>query len=496
MMTGNRGPFSRAYCGRGPRLAAPQCGETCLTVRALTLARLRLDPPRGGAELGRILKVASLLFLTMIGAVIYAQTQVPKDLATIHWPDVSNLEPQVRDQLLSVEKTLTAVINNASLSDSARATEYGEAGRIYHAYSLTAPARECYLNANVLAPKDFRWLYLLAKIDQQEGRVEDAIRRFEQAAALNPEYVAVDVNLGNVYLELNRAGKAETSFRKALAQQPKNPAALYGLGQLALSARRYADAITYFEKALEQVPGANRIHYSLALAYRGLGDIVKAESHLAQRGTVGVKVSDRLIDELPDLIEGERIHLVRGRTAVEAKRFADAAVEFLKAIAARPESVGAHLNLATTLVQLNDLNDAAAEFKTVLRLEPENANAHFNLAIVLDTQHKYNEAIDELRALLKSTPGDTNANFFLAKELLKAERRSEALTELVLVMNANPDNEEALLQTVDLLLQERQYADALALLERANAQYPQKPDQATTLADLMAPSPSVDVGAR
>ena len=55
------------------------------------------------------------------------------------------------------------------------------------------------------------------------------------------------------------------------------PAAHYGLGQIAMSRRDYAEAWDHFEKTLAQVPGANRVHYSLAMAYRGLGDAEKVK---------------------------------------------------------------------------------------------------------------------------------------------------------------------------------------------------------------------------
>ncbi len=424
-----------------------------------------------------------------------AQSAQARGLPPIHWPDVSKLEPEVRDQLTEVEKSLTGAINKADTTDAELADRFGEAGKIYHAYSLTLPARECYLNAALLAPKDFRWPYLLAKIDQQDGRMDDAIRRFQEAAALNPEYFAVELNLGNIYLETNVSAKAEASFKKALAREPGNAAALYGLGQLALSQRNYAEAITCFEKALQQAPGANRIHYSLALAYRGAGDLTKAEAHLAQRGTVGVRVTDPLFDQLPDLIEGERLHLVRGRTALEAKRFEDAAAEFRKAIAAKPDSVAGHLNLANTLVQMNELNGAVTEFRTVLRLHPENPTAHFNLAIVLATQNEHRAAIEELQALLKVNPEDSSARLFLGEELLNAGRGDEALAEFLRVAQADPDNEEAVLQAATLLSRTKQYANALNLLEKSHARNPQKTDTAATLAYLLAASPQSDLRA-
>ena len=215
-----------------------------------------------------------------------------RSLLPVDWPDVSKLESEVREQLVTLEKGLRAAINKPNPNEAALAESFGEAGKVYHAYSLGLPARECYLNAQRLAPKDFRWPYLLAKIAQQEGRIDEAIRYFQEAEALNPEYVAAAVNLGNIYLETNRYPEALASFRKALAREPESAAALYGLGQLALSQRNYPEAISYFEKALQLVPGANRIHYSLGIAYRGAGDLAKAEAHLVKRGVVGVRVTD------------------------------------------------------------------------------------------------------------------------------------------------------------------------------------------------------------
>lgn len=424
-----------------------------------------------------------------------AQSAQARGLPAIHWPDVSKLEPEVRDQLTEVQKSLTAAINKPETTDAALAESLGNAGAIYHAYSLTSPARECYLNAALLAPKDFRWPYLLAKIDQQEGRTDDAIRRFQEASALNPEYLAVELNLGNIYLEKNLAAQAATSYKKALTREPGNAAALYGLGQLALSQRNYAKAISYFEKALQQAPAANRIHYSLALAYRGAGDLTKAEAHLAQRGTVGIRVSDPLFDQLPDLIAGERLHLVRGRAALEVKRFGDAAAEFRKAITAKPDSVAAHLNLGTTLVQLNDLIAAVNEFRTVLRLDAGNVTAHFNLAIVLATQNEHRAAIEELQTLLKINPEDSSARLFMAKELLNAGRGEEALAEFLRVAQADPDNEEAMLQAATLLSRTKQYASALSLVEKSYTRNPEKIDTAATLAYLLAASPQNDLRA-
>ncbi len=270
-----------------------------------------------------------LAVLLAVTPAVYSQSS-RKALVPVRSPDLTNLEESVRAQIVELQNSLAAIAKNPATTETALSEAYGKLGQIYHAYSLSAPAHDCYLNASLLAPKDFRWTYLVARLDHQEGRFDDAIRRYRIARTLRPDYVAVPVNLGNIFLELNRLKEARASFTEALEIDKNNPAAHYGLGQVALSSRNYDEAIRHFDATLAQVPSANRVHYSMAMAYRGVGDVEKVKAHLAQQGSVGVRVSDPLVDGLQDLIEGVRVHLARGKLAFEAKRYADAPRSFAK----------------------------------------------------------------------------------------------------------------------------------------------------------------------
>jgi tetratricopeptide (TPR) repeat protein len=415
------------------------------------------------------------------------------NLAPVHWPDVTQLEPEVREQLTSQQSALAATVKDPKATDTSLSEAYGAMGETYQAYSLSSPARECYLNASRLAPREFRWIYLLGKLDQQDDRFEDAISSYRIARALRPAYLGVPVNLGNIYLQLNRLSDANDNFKAALAIDQDSAAALYGLGQIALSERRYAEAVKYFERALALIPSANRIHYSLAMAYRGLGDTEKAMAQLAQQGTVGVRVSDPLVDGLQELIRGERVHLARGKLALEARRFVEADNEFRKAIAANRDSIPAHVNLGAVLIQTGDLKSAAEQFEAALRVDPRNTNAHYNLAFLLANEKKHGAAILHLQSVLSIEPHDLGARFFLAQELLKSERRDEALSEFSRIVETDPNNEDALLEQVKLLQQKRQYKQALDSLKKANAQYPEKGQTAVMLAYLLAASPQYDL---
>src|ERR1043165_3053712 len=337
-----------------------------------------------------------LAVLLAVTPAVYSQSS-RKDLVPVRSPEFTNLEESVRAQITELQNSLATTAKNPA-SDTALSEAYGKLGQIYHAYSLVSPAHDCYLNASVLAPKDFRWTYLVAKLDHQEGHFDDAIRRYRIARTLRPDYVAVLVNLGNIFLELTRLDEAKQNFSAALELDKNNPAAHYGLGQVALASRSYAEAIRHFEATLAQAPSANRVHYALAMAYRGLGDVEKVKAHLAQQGSVGVRVSDPLLDGLQDLIEGVRVHLARGKLAFEAKRYADAAAEFRKAVAASPNSVAARINLGVTLSQLGDTQSAAEQFEEAIRLEPRSVNAHYNLAILLSGRNQHEKAIAHLQS--------------------------------------------------------------------------------------------------
>jgi len=367
----------------------------------------------------------AIVFL-LISTTVYSQSS-RKDLVAVRLPDLTSVEKSVREQVTELQDSLASASKNPATTETALAEAYGKLGQIYHAYSLIEPARDCYLNASLLAPKDFRWTYLLAKLDQQKGSFDDALRGFRIARSLRQDYVAVPVNLGNIYLELNRLDEAKASFSAALELDKNNAAAHYGLGQVALSSRSYAEAIRHFEATLAQAPSANRVHYSLAMAYRGLGDLEKVKAHLAQQGSVGVRVADPLLDALQNLIEGERLPLARGKLAFEAKRYAEAAEEFRKAVAAKPDSAIARINLGVTLSQLGDVEGAAEQFEEAIRIEPGRVNAHYNLAILLADQNKHEQAIAHLQSALALDPNDTSVGSLLGSELVKAGRCREAI---------------------------------------------------------------------
>ena len=185
----------------------------------------------------------------------------------------------------------------------------------------------------VSRPNDGTWLHLLGYLYQQTGRLDEAADRFEQALRVQPDDRAAAVRLGQVYLSLNRLREAREQFQSVDVVFPT--LSRNGLGEVALRERRYDEAVSHFRAVLERVPQATSVHYSLAMAYRGLGRLDEARAELERRGPGGLNVGDPIVDSLQTLVRGERGLVAQGRTAYEAGQFKEAAVAFAKAIDGR-----------------------------------------------------------------------------------------------------------------------------------------------------------------
>lgn len=370
----------------------------------------------------------SFTALLFSAAVLHGQGPAPSrpPLETIPSPSLSPFEPAVARQIRVLEAGLDAVLTSPSATDAALAEAFGEFGQLFHAYELWEPAAASYRNAAVLAPGDFRWRHLLAELETKRGDLESARRQHVTALALRPDDVPSLVGLGNVSLGLNRPEDAERSFRRALRLSPDSAAAHAGLARLALLRRDYEKGVLEFEAALQLAPEATRLHYELAMAYRGLGRRGEAARHFALAGTVGVRVSDPLLDGVSARRQGERTHLVRGRLAFVNGRMREAADEFAAAVAAEPRSVAGLVGLGSALGTLGESDRALDAFRRALALAPDSVSAHYNLGRILAARGETEAALREYDAVLRLAPRDEDTILVKADLLARWERFAEA----------------------------------------------------------------------
>ncbi|MBW8875162.1 MAG: tetratricopeptide repeat protein [Acidobacteria bacterium] len=416
----------------------------------------------------------------------------------VPFPDLAPLEKEVGEQLAAAQQRLTALASAAGPRAQGLAAAYGDLGMLYHAYGLREPAEACYRNAARLAPGDSRWPHALGLLLQEGGRLDEAAAAFERALRLQGTDVAALVHRGEIARLQGRSEEAEDWLRKALAVDPSCAAARAILGQTALDRRDFTAAVKRLEAALAAVPEANRLHYLLAQAYRGLGEPAKAQEHLAKAGQVGVRPADPFADEIEALRTGERVRLARARTAYQNGRYGEAAALYRTVVADRPDRVEARINLAATLVQLGDRAAAVAELKEALRRDPASPTAHFNLGTLLALEGPSAEAREHLAAAAAALPQDAEAHRALAEILRNSGRPEEALAEYARAVAIDPADERARLGEAETLVRLERYQPARERLEEGLRVLPRHGLLTHGLARLLAACPdrSLRDGAR
>jgi tetratricopeptide (TPR) repeat protein len=439
--------------------------------------------------------VAPILTESVTGAQLAPVAEI---LVAVPIPDFDRLEPPVAQQIKEFLAAVARLAEREAVSAKHLSDGYGMLGQLYHAYEFNAAAERCYVNAIRLMPQDDQSYHLLGALYQQVGQLEAADSYFSVVIKLKPDNVAAAVRLGTINLQLNQRAKAREHFRYALHTDPDSPAAHNGLGEVALAEEKYAEAIKHFEAALRLAPAANRLHYSLGMAYRGLGETEKAQAELEKRGPVGIRPADTLVDALPQLLEGERVYLIRGQLAYGAGHFTEAAEAYAKALEANPDSVSALTNYGAALTKGGQLQDATIHLRKALKIDPASLIANYNLASVLAQLGEFDESLKHFDAVLAITPNDRGVRRLRARVLRQAERLDDALESLEQLLAEETDDELTLVDLSELLIERREYGRAIELLSKDVERFPGRGLISRTLARLLATCPDLSLrnGAR
>lgn len=169
-----------------------------------------------------------------------------------------------------------------------------------------------------------------------QGRIDEALYIFENAAQFEVEYEDLYFNYA---IALNKKGdeeKAVEMYRKALEIWPEYSEALNNLANIYMRQNRIDEAIPMLEKAVQEFPEQNypKGYNNLGKAYARSGDIGKAISN------------------------------------------------FTRAIELDPAYIDAHINLGTALFEQRRFQEAANQFQLALRINPNNPLAISRLQMV------------------------------------------------------------------------------------------------------------------
>lgn len=415
-----------------------------------------------------------------------ANSQV--DLIEIPQPDLAGVDDPVKEQISAAQAALAAATAQSDTPRARLTAAFGKLGQVYQAYGFDDAALACYTNASRLDPQSFQWFYFLGYLRHKIGDSEEAARDYRLALALNSSYNPALLRLGALELTLNHPDAARDSFTKAMAQRHSS-AALTGLGKVALTEHHYGTAVRDFTEALASEPKASSVHYQLALAYRGLGDLDHAKEQLQARGETEPDIQDPLLDRI-NILKQDRLSLVqRGGAAMREKRFVDAISAYQQLVRLDPSDPLAYEYLGVALARQGKRDDALKQYAHALQLDPSSASAHYDIGILLFQQRREEEAIAHFRQATHLDPGHLMAHFQLANLLMRKGKDADAEHEYETVVSLDPPNGFARLMQAMAAVRAGSYARARTLLEDAAEALPGDPDIADALARVLAAAP-------
>ncbi|MCY4013309.1 MAG: tetratricopeptide repeat protein [Gammaproteobacteria bacterium] len=295
----------------------------------------------------------------------------------------TNQADQPRDRVTQTlrtarERVLTRITDLAEPAE--RADAWGGLGMLYHAQNRLGEAAEHYRRALDEA-ETIHWHYLLSVVLTDQGDVAGAAAGFRRALELaEGRHMLASYRLGLALLADGQHEAAAAALRGALGEAPEAAAVLTALGDAELGAGNLDAAREVLEQAARLAPGAGRIAYKLALVYRQLGDIARAEDWLERRNDLAPAIDDPLLLEVVALNLSPRFFMEAGTRAWQRGERDEALAAWRRAAQLAPGDAEVGLTLAHGLGTLGHRDDADAEIHRVLSLHPASARGWYLLA--------------------------------------------------------------------------------------------------------------------
>ena len=398
------------------------------------------------------------------------------EVRPVEMPDLSLLPESVQAQVRTRFATLAAVSGRPSAPAGELAQAHADIGLILMATRFHTGAEASLRNAEALMPRDPRWPYYLGQLFLLTGDPARAVEPFERALDLRPTDLPTIVRLGEAYLDRDRAEDAERLFAHGQEVAPESAAVLEGLGRARLALGDRAGAVELLERVLALDPQATRVHYRLALAYRGLGDAERAERHLERRGDGRPGLGDPLMQDYYWLLESADAYNNRGRLAMEAEEYGAAVEMFRRGLELDPDSAEIRHALGLALYWMGDGDAAAAEFQEALRRTPDHAPTHLSLAIFLAQERRFRDALAHFAAAAEHDPARVEAHVGQAEMLRNLGDLAASVTHWRQVVTLDPADAASWIEGATALVRLERYDDARAWLADARERHPERPE--------------------
>ena len=255
----------------------------------------------------------------------------------------------------------------------------------------------------------------LAAALRNSGRVSEAIGHYEEAVRLKPDRAEFRTNLGVALQSLGRLPEAIAHCQAAIRLNPDYADAHTNLGVVLAAAGRLPEAVKHHQEAIRLKPDCAAFHNNLGSGMLAMGRPAEAVEHYQ----AALRIDPASAETYNNL----------GNAMVALERTSEAIEHFERAVQIKPGSARALYNLGNTLAQVGRLTEAVKRYEDAVRAEPDYAEAHNNWGAALLRLDRVSDAIEQFRAAIRSQPESPGAQLNLVMMLAQTGKLREAIEQ-------------------------------------------------------------------
>lgn len=247
-------------------------------------------------------------------------------------------------------------------------------------------------NARRLSPAELFALSWssLAAVHFAQGRVDRAVRQYENVVAVLPESAEAWCGLGNCHLRRSAPESARDCFKRALELAPENAEAHHGLGNTRAMLEQWPRAIEAYKRALCLRPDCVEVYNNLGFAFQHAGEAEQAIA--AWRAALDIQ---------PGYAQA---HFNLGNIALELERYDDAIRHYRDALRHRPGFAQAWYNMGQAHYGKRQLDQAQNCYRRAIEANPRHFGAWHNLGIVYRDKGQRDKAVEALERAVSLNP--------------------------------------------------------------------------------------------
>jgi len=292
------------------------------------------------------------------------------------------------------------------------------------------------------------------------GNINDAVRFYDQALQLNPDWQEGWRELSLIYFGSGQYFDAIESLKHLVGLRPDFGTAWALLGLSEYETKDYKNALIHLEKAqglgIQESPEAIRIaQYHLGVLLNRNGEFDRSiellsvghpEGPLVARWNMALGMGLLRVGKLPEEIPAaqQTLYTTAGQAAslLANSKYDEAFPIFEKLLKDYPHTPFLHYAYGAALASLSQYEEAEAQLQEEIKISPSSALPYLRMAFIDLKTHRASDALAAAQKAVQLAPTSPEAHYVLGRALLGLGDTTQAIQELTAADEMMPNSPE------------------------------------------------------